>query len=76
VDELRLWVFPVVMGAGKRLFGQGAQPRGLTLVDSSVSTSGVLVANYELAGPVEPGSFAFEEPTEKEIERREAMKTD
>ena len=43
VDEYRIWVFPVVLGEGKRLFENGVPPRGLTLVDTRSTPSGVLV---------------------------------
>ena len=74
VDEFRLMIFPVVVGKGKRLFGDGTIPRGLQLTDSKTSTTGVVIATYERAGEVPLGSFAFDEPTEAEVERREAMK--
>jgi dihydrofolate reductase len=74
VDEFRLMIFPVVIGKGKRLFGDGTVPGGLRLTDSKTSTTGVIIAFYERAGEVPLGSFASEEPTEAEVERREAMK--
>jgi dihydrofolate reductase len=58
VDEYRLWVFPVVLGSGKRLFADGTIPAGLKLVDSTVSTTGVVIGTYEPAGEVVTGSFA------------------
>ena len=70
VDQYRTWIFPVVLGSGKRLFGDGAIPAGLRLVDSQVSGSGVTINVYERAGAVEPGSFEFEEPTDAELARR------
>jgi dihydrofolate reductase len=73
IDEFRLWIFPVVAGSGKRLFGNGANPAGLRLASSTTSPSGVIIATYEPAGEIEKGSFAFEEPTEAEIRRREAL---
>ena len=73
VDEFRLWVFPVIAGSGKRLFGDGAVPSGLSLVSSSTSTSGVIVATCEPEGAIRKGSFAFEEPTEAEVQRRESL---
>ncbi len=76
VDELRLWIFPVVVGRGKRLFAGDSAPAGLELVDSTVSTSGVIAATYRRVGDVQTGSFAFEEPTEREVERRDAMKAE
>jgi dihydrofolate reductase len=73
IDEFRLWIFPVVAGSGKRLFGDGANPAGLRLASSMTSPSGVIVATYEPAGEIRKGSFAFEEPTEAEVRRREAL---
>ena len=46
VDEFRLWIFLVVVGSGKRLFGGGATPSGLKLVDIKTSTTGVVMATY------------------------------
>jgi dihydrofolate reductase len=73
VDEFRLMIYPVVVGKGKRLFGDGTIPGGMKLTDSRTSTTGVLIAKYERAGKVPLGSFAREEPTEAEVERRKAM---
>jgi dihydrofolate reductase len=73
VDEFRLWFFPVVLGTGKRLFADGAIPAGLKLVDSKTFTTGVVMTTYERAGDVEYGSFATEEPTEAELERRQEI---
>ncbi|HYN99734.1 MAG TPA: dihydrofolate reductase family protein [Actinomycetota bacterium] len=61
VDRFVLWIFPVVLGSGKRLFGEGAVPVGFTCVDTKVSTTGVIIATYEKAGPIELGSFALED---------------
>ena len=60
VDEYRLMIFPVVVGSGKRLFSEGAIPAGLRLVDSKVSTTGVVIGTYEPAGEIVTGSFALE----------------
>ena len=60
VDEYRLWTFPVVVGSGKRLFAEGAVPSGLKLVNSTVSTTGVVIATYQPAGELVTGSFALE----------------
>ena len=70
VDEFRLWMFPVVVGSGKRLFADGTLPGGLKLVDSTVSTTGVMIGTYVPAGDIPIGSFALEEPTDAEIQRR------
>ena len=73
VDEYRLWIYPVVVGKGKRLFGDAVAASGLELVDSKASSTGVLITTYRRKGPVEIGSFALEEPTEAEVQRRESL---
>lgn len=52
VDEHRLWVFPVVLGKGKRLFENGVPPRGLSLVATRSTPRGVLLNTYRPAGPL------------------------
>jgi dihydrofolate reductase len=58
VDQYRLWVFPLVIGSGRRLFADGTTPSGLKLTDSKVSTTGVVIGTYEPAGEIVTGSFA------------------
>ena len=60
IDEFRLWVFPLVLGSGKRLFADGTIPAGLKLLDSTVSTTGVVIGTYEPAGDIVTGSFALD----------------
>jgi dihydrofolate reductase len=60
VDGYELWVFPLVLGKGKRLFGEGTMPGALKLVDSQTSSTGVAIQTYERAGDVEYGSFALD----------------
>ena len=50
VDELRLMVFPVVLGAGKRIFGETSDKKGLKLTDSKMVGDGVAILVYEPAG--------------------------
>jgi dihydrofolate reductase len=76
VDELNLLVVPVLLGKGKRLFGEETKPSGLELVDSKTATTGVIISRYRPAGPVRTGSFALAEPTEAELARRQAMKAE
>ena len=73
VDEYGLLIFPVVLGSGKRLFGEGAAPAGLELSRSKVFSTGVVMATYRRAAGIETGSFALEQPSEAEIQRREAL---
>jgi dihydrofolate reductase len=57
VDEFWLKIFPVTLGVGKRLFGEGTIPAAYTLVESNTLPSGVFVANLKRSGEVETGSF-------------------
>jgi dihydrofolate reductase len=73
VDRFTLLIYPVVIGKGKRLFGTGALPGALKLVESQASPSGVTINTYERAGDIRPGSFAHAEPSQAELERRARM---
>jgi dihydrofolate reductase len=57
VDEFRLWVFPVVVGSGKRLFADGTVPAGMRLAASKVSSTGVIMGTWQRAGELVTGSF-------------------
>jgi dihydrofolate reductase len=57
VDELWLKIFPVTLSTGKRLFGEGTIPAAFTLIESSVTPSGVIIANYQRAGKVKTGTI-------------------
>jgi dihydrofolate reductase len=57
VDEFRLWTFPVTVGGGKRLFGNGTVPGALHLIKTDVSSTGVVIHRYERAGRLQYGSF-------------------
>ena len=59
VDEFWLKTFPVTLGRGKRLFADGTIPAGLKLLESQISPSGVILAQYARAGEVKTGSFAL-----------------
>ena len=52
VDELWLKIFPVVLGSGKRLFQEGISAKSFILTDSKVSPTGIIIANYKIAGEV------------------------
>lgn len=47
VDEYELWINPIILGEGKRLFADGRQPHNLKLIDTRVMPSGVVIMNYE-----------------------------
>lgn len=57
VDELWLKFFPITLGKGKKLFDKGAIPAAFTLTDSTVTSSGILVANYRRSGEVMTGTI-------------------
>jgi dihydrofolate reductase len=56
VDELRLVTYPLTLGQGQKLFGEGTIPAAFTLTESTVTPSGVIMANYQRAGEVETGT--------------------
>ena len=74
IDEFRLFIFPVILGRGKRLFGEGTIPAGLKLTESQVSPAGVMINTYVRAGDVKTGSFAQQNPSKEELQRRERLK--
>lgn len=57
VDTFWLMIYPVTLGAGKRLFASGTLPKAFKLTEGIVTPSGVIVANYERAGDVKTGSL-------------------
>jgi dihydrofolate reductase len=56
VDELRLMTFPITLGMGKRLFGEGTIPAAFTIGESLVTKNGVIFASYKRAGDVKTGT--------------------
>ena len=74
LDEIRLLIYPLVLGRGKRFFGDGTIPARFRLTNSQTSPNGVLITRYERAGEVRTGSFAMETPTAAEIERRKGLR--
>jgi dihydrofolate reductase len=73
IDEFRLWIFPLVLGRGKRLFDGGTVPAGLEVVSSQTSSTGVIMATYRSDAEIKYGSFAAESPSEAEQARRAAQ---
>lgn len=63
VDTLRIWQFPVVVGAGKRLFGAGTIPRAFRLADTQQTTTGALLHVYERAGGLKYGEVEVGQET-------------
>ncbi|WP_267290967.1 dihydrofolate reductase family protein [Parachryseolinea silvisoli] len=56
VDDLRLKIYPLILGGGKKLFESGAIPAAFTLTESHVTSKAVIIANYKRAGEVRTGN--------------------
>jgi dihydrofolate reductase len=74
IDRLILLTFPVVLGHGKRIFDGSQAPGAMKLVDHFVTAKGVVIASYEPAGTVPTGGFGPDDPSEREVRRRERIK--
>ena len=70
VDEINIFFFPLLLGKGKKLFGDAAFPTALELVSSKVTGSGVTINKYARGGEIVTGSIGSDQPTEAELERR------
>ena len=74
VDAISLFMAPVVLGGGKKLFADGSAPHSFKLSRSRVSPNGLIVTHYEREGEVRIADTALDSPSEREIARRERMK--
>ena len=70
VDEFRVWIYPLILGKGKRLFEDGVPPLGLTLLESRPTSKGVLLNTYRTVGPLPTGSLQPDNPSDAELARR------
>ena len=70
IDRLVLMIFPVLLGSGKRLFGDGTAPAAMRMVEHRITPRGNIIATYRPDGAVETGSFATQAPSPAELERR------
>ena len=73
LDRLTVMTFPVVLGQGKRLFGEGTPAEALRMVDHQVTRSGAVIATYEPAGDVEHGWAGPQSSSEREQARQHAI---
>jgi dihydrofolate reductase len=73
IDRLVLMIAPVVLGSGKRLFGEGTPAFTLRPVEHRITPGGMVLATYEPAGPIVTASFAQEDPSHVELARRAAI---
>jgi dihydrofolate reductase len=76
LDQLMVLTYPVILGGGKRLFGDGTPARGMGLTKGDVSESGVIIATYEPRGGVPTGTRPGPEPSEAERARQEKIARD
>jgi dihydrofolate reductase len=73
IDRLILMTFPVILGSGKRLFGDGTPPGAMRMVEHQITPGGNIIATYQPDGAVETGSFGADEPSAAELDRREKV---
>ena len=73
LDRLTVMTFPVVLGAGKRLWGDGTPAKALRLTDHQITRSGAVIATYEPDGAVEQGWAGPQSTSEREQARQQAM---
>lgn len=52
IDRMHLWIFPITIGTGKKLFAEGTQPEGFKLIDGKITSSGIIFATYEPSIPL------------------------
>lgn len=60
VDEIKIKIYPLTLGKGKKIFDKGPIPAAFTLVTSTVTTKGVIIAHYKRAGEVKTGNVGPE----------------
>jgi dihydrofolate reductase len=73
LDRLTLMIFPVVLGSGKRLFGEGTPAKGLRMVEQKVTRGGAIIATYEPGEPIAHGWAGPRSTSERETARQKAM---
>ena len=73
LDELILMISPIMLGDGKRLFGDGTPPRTLKMTDHSVSDGGNIIVTYQPVGSVKTGRYVTGKQSEREQMRQAAM---
>jgi dihydrofolate reductase len=61
VDAMELMIIPITLGAGKRLFQDGAIPASFKVTGSQVSPNGIIIATYERDGDVKTGAPQIQE---------------
>ncbi len=57
IDQIQLWIYPLTIGSGKKFFADGTQAQKFKLVESKISSTGVILATYEPAGDFKTGTM-------------------
>jgi dihydrofolate reductase len=73
LDELVLMTFPVILGSGKRLFGDGTPAQSMRMSEHQITSAGNVIATYEPNGEVKPDSFQTTKPSAAELKRRDKI---
>lgn len=73
LDRLTIMTFPVVVGSGKRMFGDGTPPRAMKLVEQKVTRGGAMIGTYEPGGTINMGWAGPQSTSEREVERQRRM---
>ena len=71
---MSIFIVPVVLGGGKKLFEDGSAPHSFQLTRSRVSSTGILIGHYDRGGEIRIADTALDSPSEREIARQERMK--
>ena len=74
VDQINVFIFPVALGQGKKLFGSGSRAAAFRFIAGRMTPNGIIIAEYVRDGEVKTGDFAMDPPTPAEVARREKMK--
>ncbi len=73
LDQLVLMTFPVILGSGKRLFGDGSPAQAMRMREHQITSAGNVIATYEPSGEVKPDSSHTTKPSAAERKRRDKI---
>lgn len=76
IDEIMVFTFPILLGTGKRLFGEGTRPAAFDLAASRVWPKGVVIASYRRNGAVRTEDHGMQPPPQAELDRRAKLARD
>ncbi|MES3019816.1 MAG: dihydrofolate reductase family protein [Bacteroidota bacterium] len=70
IDVLNTLTYPITLGKGKKLFGEGTQPLTWKITNSTITPKGIIIASYVPSGAIDTGAFQVEEASQREMQRR------